>query len=546
VNLWMKRAIGVAALGGALLALGVGTASAQEVSADVSARVGRSTSAEVRVCADGRVLSRLVGSCSGQAGSRRTSATVQAGRSSGSGGIRVRARVPRLASAGVSVGTRRSRPSTTASGQASATTRRARADAAAAADTSPAASADAAASLSRPRARRLLDLDAVASLAGVGLLGSSPFTLVGDPATDNLLPTGELTLADLTGEVPAGIGVLESGPIASGNQVAVDVGDVSPSVPVTVCGNGAGVLGDASASCGTGQAPSTGGGSTASIGTGTGSTGATGASVGTGATGASNGSGSGSTGAGAGAGTGAGAEVSTGSAGAGSSISDPLLDDVASGNQVDAGIGSVSASVPVTVCGNGVGALGDSSASCATGQQAGSGGTGGAGQPSGSGGGSTPSDGSGSGTEVSAEGVSASVPVTVCDNGVGLLGDALSSCGSDTSSGGIIAPPPATSPPGQSDTGTSGTSGTPGTGSTGTSGLLDTGGLTPGTSSRAVDSVTSFAPLRSSASDGSGALPFTGAASDLLAVLGTGLVTAGLLAVRATRPDTATKGGGDR
>jgi hypothetical protein len=382
VNLWMKRAIGVAALGGALLALGVGTASAQEVSADVSARVGRSTSAEVRVCADGRVLSRLVGSCSGQAGSRRTSATVQAGRSSGSGGIRVRARVPRLASAGVSVGTRRSRPSTTASGQASATTRRARADAAAAADTSPAASADAAASLSRPRARRLLDLDAVASLAGVGLLGSSPFTLVGDPATDNLLPTGELTLADLTGEVPAGIGVLESGPIASGNQVAVDVGEVSPSVPVTVCGNGAGVLGDASASCGTGQ-------------------------------------------------------------------------------------------------------------------QAGSGGTSGAGQPSGSGGGSTPSDGSGSGTEVSAEGVSASVPVTVCDNGVGLLGDALSSCGSDTSSGGIIAPPPATSPPGQSDTGTSGTSGTPGTGSTGTSGLLDTGGLTPGTSSRAVDSVTSFAPLRS-------------------------------------------------
>jgi hypothetical protein len=552
VNLWMKRAIGVAALGGALLALGVGTASAQEVSADVSARVDRSTSAEVRVCADGRVLSRLVGSCSGQAGSRRTSATVQAGRSSGSGGIRVRARVPRLASAGVSVGTGSSRLSTTASGQASATTRRARADAAAAADTSPAASADAVASLSRPRARRLLDLDAVASLAGVGLLGSSPFTLVGDPATDNLLPTGELTLADLTGEVPAGIGVLESGPIASGNQVAVDVGDVSPSVPVTVCGNGVGVLGDASASCGTGQAPSTGGGSTASIGTGTGSTGATGASVGTRSTAASVGTGSttasigtGSTGASVGTGS-TGPSLGTGSTGPSAGPDNSLVGSLASGNQVDAGIGSVSASVPVTVCGNGVGALGDSSASCATGQQAGSGGTGGAGQPSGSGGGSTPSDGSGSGTEVSAEGVSASVPVTVCDNGVGLLGDALSSCGSDTSSGGIIAPPPATSPPGQSDTGTSGTSGTPGTGSTGTSGLLDTGGLTPGTSSRAVDFVTSFVPLRSSASDASGALPFTGAASDLLAVLGTGLVTAGLLAVRATRPDTATKGGGDR
>jgi hypothetical protein len=38
----------------------------------------------------------------------------------------------------------------------------------------------------------------VAALAG-GLLGSSPFALVGDPATDNLPPTGELALADLTG-----------------------------------------------------------------------------------------------------------------------------------------------------------------------------------------------------------------------------------------------------------------------------------------------------------------------------------------------------------
>jgi hypothetical protein len=50
----------------------------------------------------------------------------------------------------------------------------------------------------------------VAALAG-GLLGSSPFALVGDPATDNLPPTGELALADLTGEAPAGTGVLESG-----------------------------------------------------------------------------------------------------------------------------------------------------------------------------------------------------------------------------------------------------------------------------------------------------------------------------------------------
>jgi hypothetical protein len=287
----------------------------------------------------------------------------------------------------------------------------------------------------------------VASLAGVGLLGSSPFTLVGDLASGNLLPTGELTLDGLTGQVPAGIGVLESGPIASGNRVGVDVGNVSPSVPVTVCGNGAGVLGDASASCGTAQPAGSGGTST-------------------GANGSGNDSDDGSTG----------AEISTGPAGAGTSTSGTLLDDAASGNQVDAGIGSVSPSAPVTVCGN----------------------------------------------------------------GVGLLGDASAACGSDTSTGGIIAPTPDT--PGETDT--TGTSGIPGS-DTGTSGLLATTGLTPGTSGGAGDPVASFAPLRPLAV-GSGALPFTGAASDLLAVVGAALLAAGFRVVRATRPDTAGKGGGDR
>ena len=246
MNLWMKRAIGAAALGGGLLALSAGAASAQDVAADVSARLGRPTSAEVRVCADGRVLSGLVGSCRGSG----TSASAQAGRANRTTGIRARVRVPGTAQADVSLGTRRRN----ASGQASAILRSRSATADASADTSPRARADASARLSR-RAGRLLNLDATASLAGVGLLGSSPFTLVGDPATDNLLPTGELTLDDLTGEAPAGIGVLDSGPIASGNQVGVDVGDLSPSVPLTVCGSAVGVLGDASSNCGTSTIP---------------------------------------------------------------------------------------------------------------------------------------------------------------------------------------------------------------------------------------------------------------------------------------------------
>jgi hypothetical protein len=321
VNLWIKRALGVAALGGGLLALSAGAASAQEVSADASASLGRPTSAEVRVCADGRVLSGLLGSCSGSG----TQASVQAGSSAGATGVRVQARVPRTAAADVSIGTRGSRPA--ASGQASTSRPRStRADADASATTSPRTRADASASLTR-RARPLLDLDATLSLAGVGLLGSSPFTLVGDPATDNLLPTGELSLGDLTGEAPAGIGVLDTGPIdtgpidtgpidtgpiASGNQVDAGIGDISPSVPVTVCGNGVGVLGDAAAGCAPAQPAGSSGGSTGS--TGSGSTG--------------------------------------GSAGTGDSGSGSLLGGIASGNQVDAGVGSISPSVPATVCGD--------------------------------------------------------------------------------------------------------------------------------------------------------------------------------------------------
>jgi hypothetical protein len=54
-----------------------------------------------------------------------------------------------------------------------------------------------------------------------------------------------------------------------------------------------------------------------------------------------------------------------------------------------------------------------------------------------------------------------------------------------------------------------------------------------------------LAPVRPSVA-GSGALPFTGATSDLLAIAAFGLLIAGALVVRATRPAAAREGGGDR
>jgi hypothetical protein len=117
-------------------------------------------------------------------------------------------------------------------------------------------------------------------------------------------------------------------------------------------------------------------------------------------------------------------------------------------------------------------------------------------------------------------------------------GSATADTSADTSSGGIIAPPPGTTPSGSTDT--DGTTGSPG--STGTSGIPGTTGLTPD----AGDPITTSAPLRPVVS-ASGALPFTDAAGDLLTLAAGGLLGAGVLVVRATRPATAaTKGGDDR
>ena len=190
--------------------------------------------------------------------------------------------------------------------------------------------------------------------------------------------------------------------------------------------------------------------------------------------------------------------------------------------------------MPVTVCGNGVGALGDASAACGTAQPSGSGGST-----------STPSGGSDDESTISTGGTSPSVPVTMCGNGVGLLGDASVACAADTSTGGTTAPPPGTTDPGGS-TDTDGIPGTPGsTDTSGIPGTTGTTGLTPGTDGAAGDPVTTFSPLRPSVADSS--LPFTGAASDLLALVAAGLLAAGVLIVRAVRPAAAaTEGGEDR
>jgi hypothetical protein len=150
---------------------------------------------------------------------------------------------------------------------------------------------------------------------------------------------------------------------------------------------------------------------------------------------------------------------------------------------------------------------------------------------------------------VGVAGLSPSVPVAACGNGVGLLGDASASCGAnqDTSTDGTTAPPPGT--PGQ--TATTGTIGTPGqtgttgqTGTIGTPGQTGTTGLTQGTSGDPAGTIPAFAPLRPLVSAGR-ALAFTGAASDLLATIAVALLAAGALFLRAARP-AAVREGGDR
>jgi hypothetical protein len=478
VNSWIKRVIGAAVLGGGLLVLGSGAASAEPASAEVSAGAGDGRIG-VRVCGGGTVLSGLLGRCGGQGGSDSdgSSAGAQAGdRSAG-----VRGRVAGLASAEVAAARRSSRPRAALSARLDLTPRNrvAEAEAAAVADSSPDAQGDARAALAG-RLERLLDLRLrrlESRLAGIGLLQSGSFDLADDlastvasltpasdtpPASDDtppprsgVLPTvgglaeavGSLTpaLAVLPGlvdllpapeapaveppepseQVPgvAGIGVVESGELASGNQAEADAGPVSASAPVNVCGNGVGAFGDASASCG-GQAGSGGQSSTGSAG------------------------------------------ASTGSAGATASSGDGLPDGTGASNLARASVAGSSAFTPFAVCGNGVGLLGGASASC------------------------------------------------------------------DEDTGGATPSPSPSPTPSPSPSPSPAPSPAPGPGQTGTG----PAGLVPGLAglTGSAGSSVAFAPLRPAVAGAqAGTLPFTGGASDLLGVAAMALLAAGALLLRA-------------
>jgi hypothetical protein len=184
VNSWTKRAIGVAALAGGLLALGAGTASADEASTRASVRVGSAPTAEVRLCADGVALSGLLGRCGGQAGSGSDGTTVQAGATNAR--VRVSAGPARA-----SLETRPSRPGAAVSGQVRIS-RPAR--------LAPSVNADVAADTS-PRARVAVE----AASPSVHPLGSAPVPSATAKVAIMLAREGTADGADATATVDLAI-----------------------------------------------------------------------------------------------------------------------------------------------------------------------------------------------------------------------------------------------------------------------------------------------------------------------------------------------------
>lgn len=232
MNSWTKRAIGVAALAGGLLALGAGTASADEASTRASVRVGSAPTAEVRPCGGG-ALSGLLGRCGGQAGSDSDSTTVQVGDN------HARVRVSGLGSARGSLETRPSRPGAAVSGQATITRPAGLAPSVAAdvaADTSPRASV--AAEVAMPSARHL-DPAGQSATAKVAIMLAREGTADGVDATatvDLAAPPAAITVGhDATAtsaDAVVELGLLGlGGPASAGADAVVEVGIAGLAVP---------------------------------------------------------------------------------------------------------------------------------------------------------------------------------------------------------------------------------------------------------------------------------------------------------------------------
>jgi hypothetical protein len=207
VNSWTKRAIGVAALAGGLLALGAGTASAEEASTGASVRVGAAPTAEVRLCGGGATLSGALGRCGGQAGSGSDSTTVRVD------GSNVRVRVSGLGSARGSLETRPSRSRATVSGRATIP-RHARLAADVSADNNPRASVEA--EVANPSARAL-DPVGPSAAAKVAIM------LAREGMTDGVDATAEVDLADPAAATADATLALDGEDVATGTDAAVDV-----------------------------------------------------------------------------------------------------------------------------------------------------------------------------------------------------------------------------------------------------------------------------------------------------------------------------------
>jgi len=213
VNSWTKRAIGVAALAGGLLALGAGTASADEASTGASVRVGSAPTAEVRLCGDGVGLSGLLGRCGGQAGSDSDSTTVQVGDN------HARVRVSGLGSARGSLETRPDGPRATVSGQATITRPAGLAPSVAAdvaADTSPRASV--AAEVAMPSARHL-DPAGQSATAKVAIMLAREGTADGEDAT----ATVDLAVPPATADAAITVGHQDGAATDADAAVEVDL-----------------------------------------------------------------------------------------------------------------------------------------------------------------------------------------------------------------------------------------------------------------------------------------------------------------------------------